>query len=214
LLRATIALVRCDGCSHRFRLLPSDVLSRKTYGLSLIEQVCAQYVSGKQSLRCVVDSLLGKSPQHSTLHAWTEGLGRHALGRDRVAGAFGDPLSAVVAETSTRCPSLKSVLSVAAPPVNPRRYRSEPRRERLSALARLLFLASSLDEKRSGLPLCAWRRRALGFSLLSPFAFPTGFSCTAMEHVVAKSCHSRHRKQDSGGEKCRPRARSPPGASN
>ena len=211
----TIALVRCGGCSGRFRLLPSDVLARKTYGLSVIEYTCAQYVPGETGLRGIVNSLRGDGPKHSTLHAWTEGLGRHALGRDRVDRAFGDPVSAVVAETQKRCPSLKTALAVQAPLVDPRRYRSEPRRERLSALAQLLFLARSLDLKdQSGLPWCAWRRRAIGFSLSSPFQFPTGFSCTPIEHVVAKSCHSRHRKQDSGGEKCRPRARSPPGASS
>ncbi len=213
-VQATLALVHCRGCVHRARLLPSDVLARKTYGLSVIEHACAEYVPGKQGLRAVVDSLLGPGPQHATLHAWTEGLGRHALGRDLGPRAFGDPFTAVLAEVRVHCPSSEPVLARASPLVDPRRYRSEPRRERLSALARLLLIAKALDEKKSDLPLCAWRRRVIGFALASPFSFPTGISRTAIERGVARKRQSPRRKPHSGDEKCPPRSRSPPGASS
>lgn len=83
-----------------------------------------------QTLRGAVWSMLGaRTPAHTTLHAWTEGLGAHALGLP--AGEFpgpsgGWPFARVLGEAQARVPELAHVCSGAVA-VNPRRYRSEGR---------------------------------------------------------------------------------------
>lgn len=83
---ATIALARCDRCKTRCRVLPCDALPGKTYGLAVIEQEIQEYSRGGQSLRQVAWRQLGeRTPAHTTLHGWTEGLGAHG----RPGGEFG-----------------------------------------------------------------------------------------------------------------------------
>ncbi len=187
---ASIALARCPCCRARIRVLPCDVLPRKVYTLGVVHQSLAEYAKGDRSLRSVAWGLGGdRDLAHSTLHAWSEGLGAYASGRR--SGELADSLSfsAVLAETRRRTSSIEEALS-APLDVPPERFRSEPRRERLVASARLLRagtllgftavkLATQLD------PLSAWRSWSLSWSLRgtrSALVFRTGRDDTPIEH--------------------------------
>jgi hypothetical protein len=204
-----IAVARCADCGARSRVLPSNVLPRKVYGLSVIEQLATRYVAGDGSLRGVAWSLLGdRTPQHTTLHAWTEGLGAHALGRDRTST---EPHSAMVAETTARWPQ---VASVAVPSIDPRRFRSEPRHERLAAVARLVQQAGAVPGLDVAAPLTDWRRLAIGLGVSSPLSFRTGRSCTPIGQVVQRPPRSCGPCPRNPSRILPSRTRSPPGASS
>jgi len=77
-----VALARCRTCRKRFRVLPSDVLPWKRYGLAVIAELCKADAVEDQSLRDAVwKAFIGQTPAHVTLHAWTEWLGAFVLGR-------------------------------------------------------------------------------------------------------------------------------------
>ncbi len=80
---ARIALARCPRCGRRVRVLPSDVLAYKHYAVSVIAEQAGAYTTRGwvESLRSVAWGLLGeRTPSHTTLHGWTEGLGAYGLG--------------------------------------------------------------------------------------------------------------------------------------
>jgi hypothetical protein len=206
--RLILALAICDE-GHRIRVLPCDAPARKHYALALIEHQVSAYTAGDDSLRKVAWSLLGeRTPQHTAVHGWSEGLGAHGLGRDAVAG---EPHAALVAETVTRWP----VVAIAAPgPVDPRRYRSEPRRERLLAASALLAMAAAIPALSGPSWLSGWRRLAIGFGISSPLSFRSARVRTPIGQVgssAAPSC------RPCPNESRRPppnRTRSPPGDSS
>lgn len=181
--RVLVMLAHCQDCGHRPRILPSDVLPYKTYGLPVIEHQSSEYVRGDKSLRAVAWGLLGDGPQHTTLHGWTEGLGAHALGRD---DARGEPYSAAQRETKDRWPTMAPR---PAPMIDARRYRSEARRERLVAVAMVMLFAAAIPVIAKTDPVSDWRRLLLGFGLSWPLLFRSGHSLTRIEHMV-----SRHRE--------------------
>jgi len=78
-----IALVKCPICKSRLRLLPADILPYKLYTLPVIELSAGFYNRGDLSLRHVAWDLFygDRTPAHTTLHAWTEGLGAWWLGQ-------------------------------------------------------------------------------------------------------------------------------------
>jgi len=148
---------------RRTRVLPSAVVARKVHSLALIEHQLARYAGGERSLRQVSWDLLGeKTPAHTSLFGWSEGLGAHALGRAKSGPAPEKPVSRLLSESESRCPSIGPVL-VHPAPVDPRRYRSSPRRERLSAMATLLVVAGS---RAAPAPLSEWRRLAFTWTRL------------------------------------------------
>jgi hypothetical protein len=215
-----IALARCRACKRRFRVLPADVLPHKQYGLAVIATMAAAHVESNKSLRTAAwMTHSGQTPAYSTLHAWTEGLGAFALGR-----AFGSlpdahPFQAIVAATTARWSALAS-LQLQQARIDPRRYRSEARRERLMAIANVLATARAvvgtavLDLAKKQPPLCAWRQLAIGLGVPAPFAFRTGITCTPSEHVVAGDRESPELPQPIGDSACQTRSRSPPSASS
>jgi len=202
-----LALAHCDE-GHRIRVLPNDVPMRKHYALPVIEHEVSQYNDGTSSLREVAWLLLGeRTPQHTTLHGWTEGLGAHVLGREALDG---EPHSAMVAVTLARWPS---VATSAPGPIDPRRYRSEPRRERLLAVSTLLAMAAVIPISSSS-RLAEWRRLAISFGISSPLSFRSGRLCTAIEQVgspATRSCRACPNKDRRSSFR---RTRSPPGDSN
>jgi len=188
---ATLALACCSRCGRRVRVLPSDILPRKRYGLAVIEYLVVAYAEGDQGLRRVAWDLAGeRTPAFTTLHAWTEGLGAHTLGRELGEVPGGVPHTALVAETEARVPEVRDL---APPAVDEHRYRSEARRERLGAVAHLLAVAVVATGAMPPFALASWCALALGGGLTSPLLFRTGLSSTRLEHVGS-----------------RPRARSPP----
>lgn len=181
--RVLVMLAQCQDCGHRPRVLPSDVLPHKTYGLPVIERVSSEYLRGDKSLREVAWGLRGVDLQHTTLHGWTEGLGAHALGRD---DGRGEPYSAAQRETKDRWPTMAPR---SAPRIDARRYRSEPRRERLVAVAMVILFAAVIPVIAKATPLTDWRRLLLGFGLSWPLLFRSDHRLTRIEHVI-----SRHRE--------------------
>lgn len=215
-----IALARCRACNRRFRVLPADVLPHKQYGLAMIATMAAAHVEANKSLRTAAwTTRTGQTPAHSTLHAWTEGFGAFALGR-----AFGSlpdahPFQAIVATTTARWSALATV-QIEPALIDPRRHRSEARRERLMAIANVLATARAvvdaavLDLTKKQPPLCAWRQLAIGLGVPAPFAFRTGITCTPFEHVVGGDRESPDLPQPTGDSACQTRSRSPPSASS
>src|SRR5262249_13381908 len=151
----------CEACGHRPRILPSDVLPYKTYALPVIEHLSREYARGGKSLREVTWGLLDNSPQHTTLHGWTEGLGAHALSRD---AARGEQCSAAQRETKDRWPTIEPA---PVPPIDERRYRSEARKERLMAVTMVILFAAAIPVIAGSAPLSDWRRLLVEFGLRS-----------------------------------------------
>jgi hypothetical protein len=215
-----IALARCRACKGRFRVHPADVLPHKRYGLAVIATTAAAHVESNKSLRTAAwTTHTGQTPAHSTLHAWTEGFGAFALGR-----AFGSlpdayPFVAIVAVTTARWSALASI-QIQQARIDPRRHRSEARRERLAAVGNLLAVARAvvdaavLDVRKKQPPLCAWRQLAIGLGVPLPFAFRTGITCTPFEHGVGRDRESPELPQPTGDSACQTRSRSPPSASS
>lgn len=209
---ARIALAYCRSCKRRTRVLPCDVLPRKRYALGLIEHDVWAYAGGARSLREVAWSVLGDpAPAHTTLFAWTEGLGVHALGR--ASGADAEPFSRLLAESVARVPAAEAQARMEVP-VDPRRYRSEARHERLGALGMSLCVAALVTGVLAPDSLGEWRRLALSWSLASPLVFRTGRSCTAIEHLPQKSGGGSRSACPTPPARGPTRARSPPRASS
>ena len=218
----SIALARCAACKGRFRLLPSDVLPHKRYGLAMIATTAAAHVEANKSLRTAAwTTHIGRTPAHATLHAWTEGLGAFVLGRSFGCLRDAQPYQAIVAIITSRWSALNTK-PPRPPQIDPRRYRSEARGERLLAIANVLALAEAVidiatldvDLPLDQSPLCLWRQLAIGLGACAPFAFRTGFKCTPSEHVVTNDPESPHLLQQTGDSVCETRSRSPPSASS
>jgi hypothetical protein len=213
LVEATLALARCQRCKTRRRVLPCDALPRKTYGLAVIEQEISDYSRGDRSLRQVAWSQLGeRTPAHTTLHGWTEGLGAHVLGRP--SGELGGaPMSRLIAEASPRVPEIADA-GRSEPTPDPGRYRTEARRDRLAAV----MLAMTLVTLIAGAPhphaMAECRRISLCWSNVSVLEFPSRLRCTSIGHLdrldPSRSCLSSTGSRD----RCPIRTRSPPDASS
>lgn len=212
-LVATVALARCLQCGTRPRVLPCDVLPRKTYGLAVIEHDVSEYSRGDRSLRQVAWGQFGdRTPAHTTLHGWTEGLGAHALGRPG-GDLGGAPMSRFVAEVEPRMPEVAFAMRADVHP-DPRRYRSEPRRDRLAAVIRTMAVVTAVAGMEHPHAMAECRRLALVWSESSVLVFPSRLLCTAIEQRDrSKSPRSRSSCQRSR-DRCPTRTRSPPGASS
>ena len=221
-VEAQIALARCPRCGTRPRVLPYDVMPRKRYALTVIGELTATYCQWTEGLRPVVWDLLGeRTPSHTTLHGWTEGLGAYALGLPG-GEAGGAPFSRFAAEVQTRARWAWAVFE-APQSVDARRYRSEGRRERLSAVARVIALAQAvteLSEPRAVTELsephslCECRRLALQWSSSCVFVFPSRFFSTAIEHPSGADRRGWRQREPPRRHRCPIRTRSPPGASS
>lgn len=212
-LGARIALARCGRCGIRCRVLPCDAQPRKTYGLAVIEHQVSAYSRGDRSLRQVAWSQLGeRTPSHTTLHGWTEGLGAHALGR--LGGeAGGAPMGRLLAEAEPRVPEIAVVLR-SSPTPDPRRYRTEPRRERLAAVMRAMTLVASIAGCPHPHAMAECRRVSLAWSNVSALEFRSRILRTAIEHRDrSPPPRSRPSSPRSRG-RCPTRTRSPPDASS
>ena len=212
-VEATVALARCPCCRSRFRVLPCDVLPRKHYALQVIEHLVQGYSGGDRSLRSVAWSVSGeRTPVHATLHAWTEGLGAHALGLAGGDVPGGTPIAALVAESFSRRPELAGPWHQQTV-IDPRRYRSEPRRERLAQVVRVLDLAGGVTGVGPPQRLWTWRQSTLRWGVTSPLAFRTGNSCTSIEQAGLRPRPPSRRPHTGAPRPWPTPTRSPPGAS-
>ena len=210
---AVVAICRCGRCKARFRVLPSDVLPRKTYGLAVIEHEVSKYAQGQLSLRQVAWGQLGnRNPAHTTLHGWTEGLGAHALGRPG-GEAGGAPMSRFEAEAESHVPETTAAMRVDVQP-DPRRHRSEPRRDRLVAVIRTMAMVTAVAGVPHPHASAECRRLTLGWSHSSVLVFPSRLSRTAFEHRDRSESPRSRSSPGRSRDRCPTRTRSPPGASN
>ena len=212
-LKATIALARCPRCGTRTRVLPYDILPYKRYSLAVITALVSSYATWSLGLRRVVWDLLGeRTPAHTTLHGWTEGLGAHALGLPG-AQLGGSPFSRFLVEAQTWVAEIAQAVH-ALFEVDERRYRSEGRRERLAGVAMLLAVAAMVVGESDANTLAQCRSLALRWSNSCVLVFPSRLACTAIEHRDGPDRpESRHLLPQSR-ERCLTRTRSPPGASS
>jgi len=188
---AEIAIARCAACSARTRVLPADILPRKTYSLPTIEHCCAMHSSGT-SLRRTVHLLGAARPSHATLHGWTQGLGAHVSGYELGDTPGTETIGAVLSETWRRHPELRAWWD-AKTTIRSDQFRSDPSRERLTSVARL-FQQAALLAPSSGAPtMTAWRARSLGWGLSLPFGFRTAVSYTAIDHPLSPEVASEPR---------------------
>jgi hypothetical protein len=214
--RVRVAIARCGRCRTRTRVLPADVLPRKAYSLPVIEHLISTYARGELSLREVAWNLAGeRAPAHTSLHGWTEGLGAYALGR-REGQAGGAPVGRFLAEAKARVPEVAAVLEQEVQP-DTRRYRSEPRRDRLAAMSELLLVVALVAALPHPRAMTDCRRLALVVSSSSVLQFPSRLSSTPIEHRDSPSRPASRSSTTSptrNDDRCPTRTRSPPGASN
>lgn len=213
--RVTLALASCSSCRRRVRVLPCDILPGKTYSLQVIEKVTIAYAAGDRTLRDLAWGLPGdRSLSHTTLHAWTEGLGAHALGRPGGGLPGADPSSRLLSETAARRPGLDTTIDTGRF-VDERRFRSKGRMERLAAMGSVLSIAAAATGMASPLALTEWRRLALTWTGSDALRFSTGILCTRIDQVGAReAARSTGDAPSQTTTPCRPRSRSPPGDSS
>jgi hypothetical protein len=211
--KVKIALVRCSICKSRYRVLPADILPHKLYTLPVIELAVSLYNRGDLSLRQVAwVQLYGeRTPEHTTLHGWTEGLGAWYLGRTVGEVAFSVPATRILAELEIRFSQVKSLHSIPVW-INPQRYRSQGRRQRLQACKRFEIISTMLEVKNTckfvelNCLIISWGN-SLGLG------FKTGICCTAIEHIESTDVRKWRQIFPKEPLSCPIHGRSPPGDS-
>ena len=208
-----IALARCPICKCRWRVLPADILPRKLYSLPVIELCVCFYNRGELSLRQVAwEQLYGeRTPEHTTLHGWSEGLGAYWLGRAIGEVSFAVPASRIVAELEMRLSPKQSLHSIPVW-INPERYRSPGRLERLQACKRFEIICTMLEAKTR------WKFVELNRLIISwgnwfGLGFKTGICCTPIEHTDSKDMRLWLKIAKKEPLSCPIHGRSPPGDS-
>jgi len=209
-LTVVIVLVKCPICKSRFRLLPADILPHKHYSLPVIELSVSFYNRGDLSLRRVVwNQLYGeRTPEHTTLHAWTEGLGAWWLGQAIGEVAFCVPATRIQAELEIRYPQMGS-LHCQPVWINPQRYRSQGRRERLEACKRFEIVGTMIA---SGNP-CNFvkiNRLIVSWGNWFGLGFKTVIGCTASEHIAHRNMLAWGQIFPKEPQSCPIHGRSPP----
>ncbi len=217
---ATIVRARCRRCGSRPRVLPCDVLPYKRYSTPVVEHHMTCYGGGNISLRSTVLGVFVQPDEtlvaHTTLHGWTEGCGAHAL--DRPGSCIdGLPVSRFIAEASARDARIDKLRRQEIQ-VDPRRYRSEARRERLAAMAMLLLVAAAVAGVRSTDAISACRCLVLRWCRSCALAFPSRLPCPPIELSGSSRPASFRLPQVQESDACRDHdetpSRSPPRASS
>ena len=158
------------------------------------------------------DQLYGeRTPEHTTLHGWTEGLGAWWLGRTIGEVAFCVPATRVQAELEIRFPQMKSLHSIPVW-INPQRYRSQGRRERLEACKRFEIIGTMLDVENLGSLSNSTVSSSAG-AIGSALALKPEFAARRLNTLIRRMCD--HGCQISPKEplSCPIHGRSPPGDS-
>jgi len=211
--KVKIALGRCPICKCRCRVLPADILPYKLYSLPVIELAVSLYNRGDLSLRQVAwDQLYGeRTPEHTTLHGWTEGLGAYCLGRTVGEVAFSVPATRILAELEIRFSKMKSLHSIPVF-INPQHYRSEGRLERLKACKQFEIIGTMFDVKTPW-KLCELNRLIVSWGNSFGLGFKTGICCTPIEHIDPTDVRSWRQILPKEPLSCPIHGRSPPGDS-
>jgi hypothetical protein len=182
-----IPLARCMKCERWNRVLPLELLPRKTYGIDVIELGIGQYVGGTTSYRETAASITvvnGQSPAHSTLYRWISGLGEKVLDRNPSIRDDYPPSNSAVMEQSARLLATDVAVRYLSATVliAHANYRSEHRYDQLAAVAKLLLIASVLFGVMR-VSLRRWNDLLLPSFFVAVWAFPCGFQGTPMQRV-------------------------------
>ena len=185
---APVPLAICESCGRRVRVLPVELLPRKTYSVAVIEESCKHYLLEPGGLRRAVGKIEGAAPHYSTLHGWLGGLGDRALDLDsrhevRAAPARDSmvPTSAIVAETAARyARDLERRWTHTHPKIEPSKYQGDYRRERLEACLKLILVAASVFP-RAPSPLSEWERFLRGRFHVPGWRFWSRSAITAIQ---------------------------------
>lgn len=208
IVKVLIALARCAVCKKRIRVLPCDVLPRKRYSVQVIERLVEEYDQNKKGLRKVVDGLPGDAPAHTTLHAWTDGIGAWFLGRPGGEVPSALPAARVMEAIRIRRSGVSKIERSASSRIDPDRYQSEERRIRLEALRKFVTVIAYFG----GLPwIC---KQILVWLKSSPIGFKTGHLVPPIERVGPPDRRESLPSTDRKDKRCKTRGRSPPGDSN
>ena len=213
-LTATVALARCLRCGTRPRVLPCDALPAQALragvdrapGVGVLERRSEPAEHRLDPAR--------RSDTGATRRCMrgTEGLGAYALGRP-AGGVGGAPISRFVGDADARVPGVADSMREGVV-VDLRRYRSEPRRDRLAAIIRTLSVARAVAGKPHPRALAECRRLELVWSQSSVFEFRTGISCTSIERCDRSGVPGLRASCPKSRDRGRARTRSPPGASS
>ncbi len=99
-IKIAVAICRGGLRRHEIRVLPGDILPRKTYALPAQEHASRCYLQSGRGLRGTLSTFDGDVPHPSTLHGWVGGLGRFA--RERAPDPPGPPFAVVRQEIDQR----------------------------------------------------------------------------------------------------------------
>ena len=220
-----IPLARCHVCGGRFRVLPQEILPRKTYSLPVIENSCRSYPQSGKGLRKTVNSIKGNRPHFTTLHGWLGGLGVKALDREKVqknrsakrrkkASYSGKVFTtaALVAESAKKLKGGVVRKWHSQFNIPSWKYKNERRHDQLEACARLFTAASYLfpDEPY---PLTSWQSWLIKEVHVAGWVFSARSGCTAIQlsttgqNVVSSSQKPKSQKKEKSHG-----SRSPPGS--
>lgn len=213
--RKPIPLARCGVCHRRFRVLPEEILPRKSYSLPVIEKCCSLYSLGPNGLRKTVDRIKGVHPHFTTLHGWLGGLGERALDRGMKDRSWlqGLPTTAAIVAESAKRLRAGLVRKWQQRPDIPRcKYKSRRRRDQLQACARV-FKAASLLFPETKEPLSAWEGWLVGQLHVAAWVFGSRAGSTAIQLPPAPRdrVDFRVRKAKTQRKEKNHGSRSPPG---
>ena len=208
-----VAQAACVRCGYSQRLLPADVLAGKRYSIDVYEAAALAYLERPGGLRQAVRSLGFYAPDFTTLHGWLGGLGGYATGLTTPQGAV--PAEALLEETRRRVlPDLNERWRQSAP-VDPRRHRSERRREELEGVVRLLRIATAVALANGGPPtagaLTSWIVLTIGWFGVAAISWSARRAGTWIQpRAKRRAIGFGPRKPKPEDTPCRTRSRSPP----
>jgi hypothetical protein len=182
-----IPLARCEGCGRRIRVLPLELLPRKTYGIDAIELVIRRFLEDTKNYRETAASIVtigAISLGHSTLHRWITGLGEKTLDRQpSLHGAYPPPGSAVLAQSERMLGvDVKDRYLNGAVEIALAKYRSEHRHDQLKAISKVLAIARVLFDTTYD-SLRKWNHLLLPTFFVAVWNFPSGFRGTPMKQA-------------------------------
>lgn len=122
---------------------------------------------------------------HTSLHRWLTGLGEKALDRSEwITTKFLPSTAAIVAETSRlHGVNLSSLLPDSDVKLSPGKYRSERRKDQLSAVVWIFLIATMLFGKKSQDVLKKWVCELLPVFNVVVWDFLCSYSVTSFQHV-------------------------------
>lgn len=188
-IRLQIFIAICRKCHLHARVLPRELLPRKTFGLKVIETAFRNTLVRRRTLRKAVAGIVqpaGHCPSYSTLWRWLDGFGERILDRNDWIKFLYPPLtSSVLMESFKRNGvNVADIFLNTVVEISPIKYRSPRREDQLSAVARLLVAADSLFPDHTGDALERWNLFLIPTFSVAVWVFPTSFPKTPMQQAI------------------------------